>query len=68
MSRDSPWIPDAEAEPGVVVKPLAGLAARYTIESLSQFFLTPQPPMPVVDLEEEDRRALAVHLLENYAN
>ncbi len=58
----------AEAEPGVVVKPLAGLAARYTIESLSQFFLTPQPPMPVVDLDEEDRRALAVHLLENYAN
>jgi cytochrome c553 len=58
----------AEAEPGVVVKPLAGLASRYTIESLSQFFLTPQPPMPVVDLEEEDRRALAVHLLENYAN
>jgi glucose/arabinose dehydrogenase len=59
---------EAEAEPGVVVKPLTGLTARYTIESLSQFFLTPQPPMPVVDLEEEDRRALAIHLLENYTD
>ena len=58
----------AEAEAGVVVKPLAGLAARYTIESLSQFFLTPQPAMPVVALEEEDRRALAVHLLVRYAD
>jgi glucose/arabinose dehydrogenase len=59
---------ESEAEPGVVVKPLTGLAARYTIESLSQYFLTPQPPMPVVDLEEEDRRALAVHLLGTYTD
>jgi len=57
----------AEAEKGVVVKPLAGLAARYTIESLSQFFLTPQPPMTVLALAEEDRRALSVYLLERYA-
>ena len=59
---------EAEAESGVVVKPLAGLAARYDIESLSQFFLAPQPPMPVFALEVEDRRALAVHLLTNYAD
>jgi mono/diheme cytochrome c family protein len=56
----------AEAEPGVVVKPLTGLAARYTIESLSQFFSTPQPPMPVFALEEGERRALSVYLLEKY--
>jgi glucose/arabinose dehydrogenase len=57
----------AEAEPGVVVKPLAGLAARYTVESLSQFFLAAQPPMPVLELDEEERRALAVHSLKTYA-
>lgn len=56
----------AEAETGVVVKPLTGLAAKYSIESLSQFFLAPQPPMPVFALAEEDRRALAVHLLARY--
>lgn len=58
---------EAEAEAGVVVKPLAGLASRYTIDSLSQFFLTPQPPMPVFALEENERRALSVYLLEKYA-
>jgi glucose/arabinose dehydrogenase/cytochrome c553 len=58
----------AEAEAGVVVKPLDGLAEKYTIESLTRFFLAPQPPMPVLDLREKDRRALAVHLLATYAN
>jgi glucose/arabinose dehydrogenase len=57
----------AEAKRGVVVKPLTGLAARYTIESLSQFLLTPPAPMPVLALAEEDRRALSVYLLERYA-
>ena len=47
---------------GVVVKPLEGLKARYTLKSLQDFLLTPQPPMPVVDLPEADRRALAVYL------
>jgi mono/diheme cytochrome c family protein len=58
----------SEAEADVVVKPLAGLARRYTLDSLSQFFLAPQPPMPVFALAEEDRRALAVHLLSRYAD
>jgi glucose/arabinose dehydrogenase len=58
---------EAEAEEGVVVKPLAGLATRYTIASLSQFFLTPQPPMPVFALDDQERRALSVYLLERYA-
>jgi glucose/arabinose dehydrogenase len=57
----------AEAEAGVVVQPLGGLEAKYTIDSLALFLLTPQPPMPVFDLEEQDRRALAVHLLATYA-
>ena len=57
-----------QAEAGVVVKPLAGLAARFTVDSLSQFFLAPQPPMPVFALPEADRRALAVYLLTTYPN
>jgi glucose/arabinose dehydrogenase len=56
------------AKAGVVVKPLGGLAAKYTIDSLSRFFLTPQPPMPVIALPEDDRRALAIYMLSTYAN
>jgi glucose/arabinose dehydrogenase len=55
---------EAEAAEGVVVKPLADLAVRYTLESMTSFFLTPQPPMPVVDLPEADRRALAGFVLD----
>ena len=57
-----------QAVAGVVVKPLAGMATKYTVDSLSQFFLTPQPPMPVFALPEVDRRALAVFLLTTYPN
>ena len=35
------------AEAGVVVKELEGLSARYGVESLSDFFTSPTPPMPV---------------------
>jgi glucose/arabinose dehydrogenase len=52
-----------EAAAGVVVRPLQTLAGRYTIEDLERFLVTPTPPMPVFDLSEADRRALAVHLL-----
>ena len=34
--------------------------------SLSSFLLAPQPPMPPLEIDEEDRRALAVHLLATY--
>lgn len=57
-----------EAKAGIVVKPLAGLAAKFTVDSLAQYFLTPQAPMPVFALPEEDRRALAVHLLSIHAD
>ncbi|MFK7898295.1 MAG: PQQ-dependent sugar dehydrogenase [Myxococcota bacterium] len=59
---------DAQAGPGIVVKELEGLAAKFTVPSLTKFFLTPQPPMPVFDLPEEERKALAVHLLSKYPN
>lgn len=55
---------EGQAAPGVVVKRIENLAARYTVESLAGFLLTPQPPMPVVDLPEADRTALAAYLLE----
>ncbi len=58
----------AEAEAGVVVKPLEDLAARYTLESLAGFLRTPQPPMPAVDLPEPDRLALAAFLFDREAN
>ncbi len=55
-----------QAESGVIVKPLEALAQRYDLESLIRFLLTPTPPMPVVDLPEADRRALAAYLLDQH--
>jgi glucose/arabinose dehydrogenase len=52
-----------QAAPGVVAKPLEALGGKYTVASLTGFFLAPTPPMPVFDLPQEDRRALSVHLL-----
>ncbi|HEY8152595.1 MAG TPA: PQQ-dependent sugar dehydrogenase [Myxococcota bacterium] len=53
----------AAADPGVVVVPLQDLAARHSIESLAALLATPTPPMPVIALTAQERRALAVHLL-----
>lgn len=55
-----------QAAPGVIVKPLRDLAARYDIDSLVRFFRTPTPPMPVVDLPEADRHAIAAYLLDRH--
>ena len=54
----------AAADPGVVAVPLRELAARHSIESLAGFLATPTPPMPVFALAAQERRALAVYLLE----
>jgi glucose/arabinose dehydrogenase len=54
----------AQAEPGVVVVPLTGLPARYSIDSLAEMLAAPTPPMPVFALSPQERRALAVYLLE----
>jgi mono/diheme cytochrome c family protein len=53
----------ASAEPGVVVRPLAGLARKYDVASLARFLEAPQPPMPAYPLAAEQRRDLAVYLL-----
>lgn len=47
-------------------RPLAGLRGKYTVDSLVAFLRTPQPPMPVFPLSDEQRRDLAVHLLVTY--
>ena len=51
------------AEKGVVVKPLAGLAKRYTLAGLEAFLAAPTPPMPIFPLSEGERHSLAIHLL-----
>jgi glucose/arabinose dehydrogenase len=56
------------AAPGVVTRELTGLAARYDVDSLAAFFVAPTPPMPAVALDEEDRRALAVYVLQRFGN
>lgn len=52
------------AEPGVVAKPLEGLRARYDLPGLANFLLAPTPPMPAFELSPDERRDLAVYLLE----
>lgn len=44
-------------------KKLQQLHARYTINSLSNYFLSPNPPMPQYDLSEAQRHDLAIYLL-----
>ncbi|HSD66724.1 MAG TPA: PQQ-dependent sugar dehydrogenase [Vicinamibacteria bacterium] len=51
------------AAPGMVTKPLAGLAKRYDAAALREYLRTPQPPMPVFDLSDAERADLALFLL-----
>lgn len=44
-------------------KTLDGLQERYTLQTLSDYFLQPNAPMPVYPLDATQRRALAVFLL-----
>jgi glucose/arabinose dehydrogenase len=58
----------AQAEPGVVAKPLEQLAARFDLDALEALFATPPPPMPIIPLSAEETRALSVYLFsETYA-
>jgi glucose/arabinose dehydrogenase/cytochrome c551/c552 len=51
------------ATPGMVTKPLAGLAKRYDAATLAAYLRTPQPPMPAFDLSDAERADLARFLL-----
>jgi len=53
----------ALAEEGVVVKSLDGLGERYGLEELTALLLTPPSPMPIPELDDDGRRAVAVYLL-----
>jgi hypothetical protein len=54
----------AAAAPGMLARPLAGLGARFGVESLARFLAAPTPPMPAVARDEDARRDLAVFLLD----
>jgi len=56
----------AHAAPGVVVKPLQGLSARYDAAALDAFLVTPTPPMPAFPLDADERRDLAAYLLSTH--
>ncbi|MAI77385.1 MAG: oxidoreductase [Deltaproteobacteria bacterium] len=58
----------SESLPGVSLKKLENLRSRYNIDELAIFFAAPQPPMPIVDLSEAQRRALAVYVLSTYGD
>lgn len=54
----------AAAPEGVAVKRLENLARRYDIAGLEALLSTPPSPMPIVPLSANEKRALAVHLLD----
>ena len=56
----------ALAGPGVAVKKLENLSSRYTLQSIEDYFLAPQPPMPTFELTDVDRRALGVYMFSEY--
>ena len=45
---------------------LTDLGARYTIDEFVEYLTMPRPPMPAYDADLEQRRALAIYLLESY--
>jgi glucose/arabinose dehydrogenase len=51
------------AAPGMVTRPLAGLAKRYDRASLASYLRTPNPPMPAFPFSDEERADLAAFLL-----
>ena len=54
----------AGGDPGQVV--LSDLATKYTVDELADYLAMPTLPMPPYDAETEQRRALAVYLLESF--
>jgi glucose/arabinose dehydrogenase len=53
-------------QPGQTYRALEALSSKYTIETLMKFLLAPQPPMPAFPFTDDQRRALAIHLLATY--
>ena len=53
------------AQPGAY-KALADLQARYGVDTLAAFLRTPQAPMPVFPFDDQQRRDLAVYVLQQH--
>lgn len=47
-------------------RPLAALGRKYDVESLAGFLAAPQPPMPLYHFDADQRRDLAVFLLDRF--
>ncbi|MCZ6463255.1 MAG: oxidoreductase, partial [Proteobacteria bacterium] len=52
------------AEAGAVIVPLEDLALRYDVAGLDAFLVAPTPPMPAFPFDREERRDIAVYLLQ----
>jgi len=52
--------------PGIEVRPLTGLSGKFGIESLASYLNAPQPPMPSFELDQIERRELAIYLLDRF--
>lgn len=57
---------ESAASPGTRVVALAKLAGKYDRESLAEYLAAPQPPMPLFDLTDAERRDLAAYVLKRY--
>ena len=45
---------------------LSDLRTNYTVEELTEYLAAPQQPMPPYEADRENRRALAIFLLESF--
>ena len=45
---------------------LTDLGTRYTVDELVEYLAAPRPPMPPYEADANNRRALAIYLLETY--
>ncbi len=54
------------ADEGRALKKFEALGNKYNIESLADYLKRPNPPMPIFPLGDEQRRDLAVYLIERY--
>lgn len=57
---------EGAASPGVTVVPLEYLAGKYDVDGLADYLAAPQPPMPLFDMTDAERRDLAAYVLKRY--
>ncbi len=57
---------DCHREPGEAFKELVNLGEKYNLESLMAYLKKPNSPMPQFPFSDEQRRPLAVYLIETY--